>query len=184
VARDAARSAEAGFVRKGVELRVTAQAVAVDADRDRLRQVVANLLDNALKFTPPGGHVDLSVAPETPSSRGGPTVAGAALESSHRGATGGYALLRVSDDGPGIAAGDLPYVFERFYRAEETNATRGVGLGLAIVKRLVDAHGGAVEAAAGAAGGAVFTVRLPLLAAVAPERLASPVATAKERTAG
>jgi signal transduction histidine kinase len=183
VARDAATSAEASFVRKGVALTVEAQAVAIDGDRDRLRQVVANLLDNALKFTPAGGHVELSVTPERTTSGGRAAPAGSAIEPGRDGSSGRYAVLRVGDDGPGIAAGDLPYVFERFYRADDAKGTRGAGLGLAIVKRLVDAHGGTVEAGPGASGGAVFTVRLPTAPPPAPGRGVPPAKEPEERTA-
>jgi len=139
VARAAATSAEAAFVRKGVELTVEARAVAVVADRDRLRQVAANLLDNALKFTSQGGHVRLSTR-----------------------ADGDRALLQVSDDGPGIPEAELAYVFERFYRGEGARRTHGAGLGLAIAERLVKAQGGSIEAANGERGGAVLNVRLAL----------------------
>jgi signal transduction histidine kinase len=115
------------------------------ADRDRLRQVVANLLDNALKFTPEGGHVRLTTRDD-----------------------GGRALLQVSDDGPGIPEPELAYVFERFYRGERARRTHGAGLGLAIAQRLIEAHGGSIEAANAEHGGAVFTIRLPLASTGAP----------------
>jgi signal transduction histidine kinase len=113
--------------------------VTVRGDRDRLHQIVANLLDNALKFTPDDGRVTVGLRAEA-----------------------GSAVLSVADTGAGIDPVDLPFVFDRFYRSQSARGTQGVGLGLAIVKGLVEAHGGAVHAANGADGGAVFTVRLPL----------------------
>jgi two-component system sensor histidine kinase MprB len=78
--------------------------------------------------------------------------------------SGRSAVLSVSDTGPGIDAVDLPFVFDRFYRSHSARGIQGAGLGLTIVKGLVEAHGGTVDAAGGAGGGAVFTVRLPLAA--------------------
>lgn len=131
--------AEGQAARRGVEIRRALTPATVRGDRDRLHQVVADLLDNALKFTPPGGTVSVDLRAEAPS-----------------------AVVSVADTGPGIDAVDLPFVFDRFYRSQAARGTQGVGLGLAIVKGLVEAHGGTVEAANGPGGGAVFTVRLPL----------------------
>jgi len=101
---------------------------------DALERAVTNLLDNAVKFSPPDGtiHVDL---------------------------TGDR--LRVADEGPGIADEDLPHVFERFYRSDKARNTPGSGLGLSIVAQTIHAHGGWVQAAHAAEGGAEFLVRLP-----------------------
>jgi signal transduction histidine kinase len=111
-------------------------------DEQRLTQVLANLLDNALRHTPPHGHVD--VYADTDAAR---------------------LLLRVVDTGEGIAAEHLPHVFERLYRAD-TARTRdhgGAGLGLAIAKALVEAHGGQISASSQGPGtGTTFTVALPL----------------------
>lgn len=109
------------------------------ADRERLLRAFGDLLDNALKFTPSGGTVTLT--------------AGTAPD--------GAAFVSFTDTGPGIDPVDLPLAFDRFYRSPGARGTQGVGLGLAIAKALVEAHGGTVEAANGAGGGAVFTVRLP-----------------------
>jgi two-component system OmpR family sensor kinase len=108
--------------------------------------VLTNLLDNAVKFSPPGGLVTLDLA-----------------------STGGEAVLKVSDDGPGIDPEDLPQLFERFYRgaSARTRETPGAGLGLALSQAIVRAYGGKIDAANLPQGGAVFTVRLPLAQAEA-----------------
>ncbi|MCX6374346.1 MAG: ATP-binding protein [Actinobacteria bacterium] len=138
VGRDAIAHAETAYVSKGVALDGDLAAAVVKGDRDRLLQVAANLLDNALKFTPQGGRVVLAV------------------DSGRSAAT-----LTVADSGPGIDPVDLPFIFERFYRSQAARGTHGVGLGLAIARGLVEAQGGSIEAADGPEGGAVFTVRLP-----------------------
>jgi signal transduction histidine kinase len=113
----------------------------VTGDYDRLRQVVWNLLSNALKFTQPGGRVDVRVAP-----------------------IGDSYDITVTDTGIGIASEFLPHVFERFRQADgsTTRQQGGLGLGLAIVKELAELHGGTVRAASpGEGGGSTFAVRLP-----------------------
>jgi PAS domain S-box-containing protein len=129
----------------------------VSGDRARLIQVFSNLLNNAIKFSSPGGRV--KIYGETSSEE---------------------AIVRVEDAGQGIAADFLPFVFERF-RQEDGSKTRthgGMGLGLALVKSLVEAHKGAVEAeSAGAGRGSRFTVRLPL-----PRQRALP-GSAKDKSA-
>ncbi len=113
----------------------------VAGDANRLQQILWNLLSNALKFTPPGGHVTVGVR------RDGDQVA-----------------ISVSDSGIGIAPAFLDHVFERFRQADATTTRRhgGLGLGLAIVKHLVEQHGGTISAASdGENRGACFTVRLP-----------------------
>ena len=116
-------------------------------DELALEKVFANLLGNAFKFTPAGGHVTLSAARDVVD--GLPILA-----------------VRVEDDGPGIPAEDLPHVFERFYRAERpvTRLQPGTGLGLALARDMVEQHGATIEAASVEGRGSVFTVRLPLLA--------------------
>jgi signal transduction histidine kinase/CheY-like chemotaxis protein len=113
----------------------------VAGDPGRMQQVAWNLLANAIKFTPPGGHVDV-------------TLSGA----------GGGVELAVRDDGPGIPAEFMPHVFERFRQADSstTRAHGGLGLGLAIVRHLVEAHGGTVAAESDGPGrGSTFRVSLP-----------------------
>lgn len=107
-------------------------------DAGRLRQVLLILLDNALKFTPDGGSISVSVARQ-----------------------GGQVRLEVRDSGPGIAPADLPHLFERFYRADKARTSSGTGLGLAIGRWIVEAHGGRIAAANLPEGGALFTVTLP-----------------------
>jgi PAS domain S-box-containing protein len=125
----------------------------VAGDPARLQQIVWNLLSNALKFTPAGGRIDVSVRRRN-----------------------GNADLRVADTGVGIKPDVLPYVFDRFHQADRSITRRfgGLGLGLAIVKHLTELHGGAVRAESPGEGqGAVFTVSLPTsgsAAAAATER--------------
>jgi signal transduction histidine kinase/CheY-like chemotaxis protein len=128
---------------KGIELRpaLDAEAGAVAGDADRLQQIVWNLVNNAVKFTPPGGRVEVRL------SRAAPGVE-----------------IAVSDTGIGIEPKFLPHVFDRFRQADSatTRTYGGLGLGLAIVRQLVELHGGEVSVqSAGAARGATFTVRLP-----------------------
>jgi PAS domain S-box-containing protein len=131
---------------------LAARAGPVSGDPGRLQQIVWNLLTNAIKFTPNGGKVQISLE-----------------------ARDGIVELRVRDDGCGISPEFLPHVFERFRQADSstTRAHGGLGLGLAIVRHLVEAHGGTVSAESPGVGqGATFTVRLPVLAArVRPRRL-------------
>jgi heavy metal sensor kinase len=126
------------------QIRVTCESTAgvlVDGDRARLKQVIVNLLDNAIKSTPAGGEVRLAVR----------------REASH-------ALLEVSDDGIGIPADALPHVFKRFYRVDGSRSREqgGAGLGLAIVKSICGAHGAQVEVVSTAGEGSTFRVRQPL----------------------
>jgi PAS domain S-box-containing protein len=135
-------------------------------DATRLQQVVGNILGNAIKFTPKGGHVALSLEVHEQLVR-----------------------LVVSDDGPGIPAEFLPVIFDRFKQADNGShrAQRGLGLGLAIVKHLVELHGGTVTAHSDGVGrGARFVVTLPLSAAAAervPEPPPAEVAPPEERPA-
>ena len=92
------------------------------ADPDHLDKILSNLLSNAFKFTPPGGEIGLAVWDED-----------------------GEAVVRVNDSGVGIASGDLPHVFERFYRADRAHSTLGSGIGLSLVEQLVTLHGGTVH---------------------------------------
>jgi len=115
--------------------------VFVEGDEVRLKQVVVNLLDNAIKYTPEGGALSLRVRSESD-----------------------HAILELTDTGIGISPSALPRVFERFYRAEEARAggIEGTGLGLAIVHSIIEAHGGSVLAAANNGRGTRIRVELPL----------------------
>ena len=122
--------------------------LSLDADAPRLAQVVSNLLTNAAKYTPSGGHVWLSAERE-----------------------GSHAVIRVRDDGDGIGPDLLPNVFDLFVQGARTIARSegGLGLGLALVKSLVTLHGGTVAATSNGPGrGSEFVVRVPALPVTAP----------------
>jgi PAS domain S-box-containing protein len=132
-----------------LEVEAPAEPVLVQGDLDQLERVTTNLVGNALKFTPPGGRVEICVAPDPEQVR-----------------------LQIRDTGMGIPEDELPYVFDRFYRSSRSQkkGSPGTGLGLTIVKSIVDLHHGTIEAAANPGGGTVFTITLPRLAAMADER--------------
>jgi signal transduction histidine kinase len=111
----------------------------VPVDRARLRQVLANLLDNALKYSPDGTRVEIRA-----------------------GAMGDRAVLTVADQGPGIPPDELPLVWERLYRGDRSRSTRGLGLGLSLVKAIVEAHGGAVALDSAVGAGSRFVISLPM----------------------
>ncbi|MHB8523025.1 MAG: sensor histidine kinase [Limisphaerales bacterium] len=127
---------------KGIAVTCSApRAVVVEGDRARLKQVVVNLLDNAIKYTPRGGSVSLTV-----------------------GGTNGTAFLEVSDNGIGIPVDALPHVFERFFRVDKARSREmgGAGIGLSIVKAICAAHRGQVEVQSTEGHGSRFRVNLPL----------------------
>jgi signal transduction histidine kinase len=134
----------------------------VTGDRDRLKQVILNLVTNSLKFTPEGGRVTLGLA-----------------------RVNDWARLTVSDTGVGIPADELSRIFDRFYRVDKARSRTagGAGLGLSIAQRIVQMHGGRIEATSdGVAGkGAAFSVWLPLgpgsRPAAAPEKVSAAPAT-------
>jgi two-component system OmpR family sensor kinase len=140
LATDAVHDAHATDPGRPIELRVTGPSV-VAGDEPRLRQVLGNLLTNALSHTPPETPVTVCVAPDGDSA----------------------VLLEVADEGPGMTPEHAARVFERFYRADPSRArqTGGTGLGLAIVAAIVAAHEGAVEVVTAPGEGAAFRVRLP-----------------------
>lgn len=127
-----------------VKLRLTdIDQVLVQGDPDRLKQVLINLISNAIHYTPPGGDIYLTLSK-----------------------TEGQAKVIVRDTGPGIPANDLPHVFDRFYRGEKSRTrskTSGFGLGLSIAYWIVDTHGGRIEVDSHEARGTTFCVYLPLL---------------------
>jgi heavy metal sensor kinase len=135
-------------VQRGLRLTEDIQAVAtVSGDQTRLTQLVINLVDNALRYTPQGGTVSVSVGSDRE-----------------------WAVLRVHDTGVGIAAEHLPHLFERFYRADPARARAdgGAGLGLAIAQWVTQAHGGQISVDSELGRGSTFTVRLPLVRVASP----------------
>jgi heavy metal sensor kinase len=124
--------------------------VMIDGDRARLKQVVVNLLDNAIKYTPDGGRVTLKITREND-----------------------HAVLDVADDGVGIPAEALPHVFKRFFRVDGSRSRDqgGAGLGLSIVKSICDAHGARVEVSSTPGHGSHFRVRQPIAAALPADAL-------------
>ncbi|WP_339324293.1 ATP-binding protein [Paenibacillus sp. FSL W8-0194] len=133
----------------GIELiydKKTSDLVLEAADEDKLEQVLTNLLDNAFRHTPGGKQIRI-VADRT--------EAGPASE----------LLIKIEDEGAGIPSEDLPYVFERFYKADKARVrgtSNGTGLGLAIVKSIVDAHDGTIRVSSQIGEGTVFSIRLPV----------------------
>ncbi len=131
---------------KGVSLHVDAtDRLPVMADAERLRQVLANLLDNAVKYTPPGGQVEVSAARQN-----------------------GSVSVCVADSGEGIGADDIPRIFDRLYRADKSRSKRGLGLGLSLVRAVLFAHGGAIDVQSTPGAGSRFTFTLPAAPAETP----------------
>ncbi len=124
-----------------IESSIPADLPALSVDRGHMKQVLANLLDNAIKFNHEGGRVQIVATPEAQ-----------------------WIQVRVSDSGVGIPAQDLPRIFERFYRVDKarSRAMGGTGLGLSIVKHLIEANGGHVSVDSSVGKGSMFTVTLPL----------------------
>jgi PAS domain S-box-containing protein len=144
VVRNAVEMAEISAVKKDVGIRLTVDdsSPVVIGDKNRLAQIVNNLVNNAIKFTPSGGNISVDLA-----------------------TFNGFVRLKVSDDGIGIAEDMLPLIFERFRQADtkSTRAFGGLGLGLSIVESLVKVHGGRVRATSrGLDQGAEFLVELPI----------------------
>lgn len=138
---------------RNVNFQVSVEPTSVEGRPERLQRAVANLLDNAAKFSPAGATVDV------------------VLEDGE---------LTVRDHGPGIPEDDLPYVFDRFYRSLDARAVPGSGLGLAIVRQVAEAHGGSVTAQPADGGGSVF--RLTLRTSVRPISHSSPGLTSLSQT--
>jgi signal transduction histidine kinase len=111
---------------------------AVSADVGRVTQLLANLIGNALKFTPPGGRVVARACEEPNGVR-----------------------VDVTDTGPGIPASDLPYIFDRFWHAQRSAKVRGTGLGLTIARGVAEAHGSTLDVESVVGRGTTFTFRLP-----------------------
>jgi signal transduction histidine kinase len=128
----------------------------VEADRERIHQVLFNLLDNAFRFTPPGGRVT--------------------VRAECRGET---CRVSVADTGPGIPAEHLPFVFERFYRVDQSRSREdgGTGIGLAIARSVIEAHGGSIWAESSVGHGSTFRFVLPLVASGEAKRQAARAAS-------
>jgi two-component system OmpR family sensor kinase len=148
LARDAVDDARATAPER--EIALDAQPINVSGDADQLRQVLGNLLRNALVHTPPGTPIEVSVRDDD-----------------------GMVRLAVRDHGPGLPTDDADALFERFWRAEggRERGKDGAGLGLAIVAGIVDGHSGTVSATNAPGGGARFEVRLPAHPAEAMSRV-------------
>lgn len=148
--------------KKGVELLLEMDGAALEmgADPERLRQVFVNLVDNAVKFTPPGGRVTITSKATTRMASGSEEEEGGAilLAPIRR-----DVVVTVADTGIGIPSGERDKVFDAFYQVDSssTRVYGGTGLGLSIVKRIVEAHGGEVHVEANQPHGAVFVVTLP-----------------------
>jgi two-component system, OmpR family, sensor histidine kinase MprB len=127
---------------EGLEFRVELEPTLMSGEPARIQRAISNLVDNAVKWSPPGAEVEVRLA-------------------------GGD--LTVRDHGPGFADADLPHVFERFYRARDARGMPGSGLGLAIVRQAAEAHGGSASAANAAGGGALMRVSFGRPAAAGPE---------------
>ncbi len=112
--------------------------LAVTADAPRLRQALANVLDNAVKYTPPGGRITVTAA-----------------------AAGAWRRFIIADTGVGIPPADLPKIWDRLYRGDKSRSQRGLGLGLSLVKAIVTAHGGHIEVASEPGQGSRFDIYLP-----------------------
>jgi len=115
------------------------RSVSVPGDRDLLAVVFSNLVENAVKYSPGGGHVRLGLSREND-----------------------LALIRVEDEGIGVNATDRPRIFDKYFRASNAAGTAGAGLGLHLARRIVEAHGGSIAVASEPDHGSVFTVRLPV----------------------
>src|SRR5690349_5088709 len=138
VAATAADSLAGQFETTGVTLERRLARAEVLADPGRLHQVITNLLTNALKFTPAGGRITLSTRP-----------------------AGGDCVLQVTDTGVGIPAGELPHIFERFWRGQEAAHVSGSGIGLSVAAELARAHGGRLAASSEPGHGTQMTLTLP-----------------------
>ncbi len=129
---------------KGVMVCVnSARGCYLPADRSRLRQVIANLVDNAIKYTPRGGRVEIE-----------------SLQEDHQ------AVLLVRDTGVGIPPDEVTRIWDRLYRGDKSRSQRGLGLGLSLVKAVIQAHHGRVEVSTNSSGGSRFSLYLPLSPAV------------------
>jgi signal transduction histidine kinase len=138
VAREATETAGAADGKVSVEYVPDGHEVIATFDRERVLQVASIFLDNAVKYTPEGGSVTVTVKEEDDS-----------------------VALAVTDTGVGVPEDQLPLVFERFFRADASRAEEGVGLGLSIARQIAEAHGGTIEATSKVGVGSTFVLLLP-----------------------
>jgi signal transduction histidine kinase len=136
----------------GVQIELThpEKEVLMDVDPERIRQVLSNLIANALRYTPKDGFVRVNLTLQALQSANQPQDAGISPE--------GKIAILVSDDGPGISSADLPHIFDRFYKS---NDSHGMGLGLSIAKYIVEAHGGEIDASSEVGKGTTISFTLP-----------------------
>jgi signal transduction histidine kinase len=140
VTEAAAAVAHLGVSDRDIRVQASLPTVWVTADRQRIGQVMTNLLTNAIKYSPEGGEIVVLIDTEADRAR-----------------------VAISDRGVGIPAEALPHLFDRFYRVTETtNTASGLGLGLYISRRIVEAHDGSIEVASHLGQGSTFTILLPL----------------------
>jgi len=146
---------------KGITLALDAPTdLWLDADRSRMRQVVANLIDNAIKYTPAGGRVDVKGVRQ-----------------------GDIARIDVEDSGIGITPAELPNIWDRLYRGDRSRSERGLGLGLSLVRAIVHAHGGHVDVSSTLGGGSRFSITIPPRAVDRPASIPSRASEAPPRKA-
>jgi signal transduction histidine kinase len=124
-----------------LQVAVADSAPPVSGDATQLRQAIANLIDNAIKYSEAGGQIDVRVWGQDAA-----------------------AMIQVKDSGVGIGPADLPHIFDTFYRVKDGNRASGVGLGLTLVQSIVEAHGGQVWVDSQKGAGSTFTLRLPAIA--------------------
>jgi signal transduction histidine kinase len=128
--------------------RTVPSGLSLKADPNRVRQAIGNLLDNAIKYTPAGGKVDLSAHVD-----------------------GKDTIITVKDTGIGISPEDLPRIWDRLFRGDQSRSSRGLGLGLSLVKAVIEAHGGKVEAVSESGRGSLFAICLPSYNNGKPEQI-------------
>jgi signal transduction histidine kinase len=140
-AKNVTANFENDFYNKKIKVTIKLQPIAVRADNDKIRQVMVNLISNAIKYTPEGGKIWIETYKED-----------------------AMAVFLIRDNGIGIAEDDIPYIFERLYRTDKSrnSETGGAGIGLTITKAIVEAHKGSIEVKSELNKGTAFTVKIPL----------------------